>query len=61
MLCNGRIAQVAPGEVRDELLPRTAADFDEFYRCESCGKVYWRGSHYDKMTALIDTLRSAGS
>lgn len=57
MLCNGCIVEVDVDEVSDRLLPRTAADFDDFYRCESCDKVYWRGSHYDKMKALIDTLR----
>jgi uncharacterized protein with PIN domain len=58
MLCNGRIVEVDAEEVQRELLPRTAADFEEFYRCEACGKVYWRGSHYDRMKGLIDTLRS---
>jgi uncharacterized protein with PIN domain len=60
MLCNGRIVEANADEITNRLLPRTAADFDEFYVCESCDKVYWRGSHYDKMKALIDTLRSAG-
>jgi uncharacterized protein with PIN domain len=57
MLCNGRIVGADADEVKDRLLPRTAADFDDFYRCESCEKIYWRGSHYDKMKTLIDTLR----
>ena len=60
MLCNGCIVEVAREEVADKLLPRTAADFEDFYRCESCGKIYWRGSHYDKMKKLIDTLRGTG-
>jgi len=58
MLCNGRIVEVAREDVGDNLFPRTAVDFDDFRRCESCGKIYWRGSHYDKMKELIDTLRS---
>jgi len=57
MLCNGGIVEVARVDVSEKLLPRTAANFDDFYGCASCGKIYWRGSHYDKMRALIDTLR----
>ena len=57
MLCNGRIEAVDKAQVFDELPPRVAEAFNEFYRCGSCKKVYWRGSHTERMKTLIDELR----
>lgn len=54
--CNGLIARVDKNQVADQLPPRTAEVFEDFYKCESCGKVYWKGSHYDRMKTIIDTL-----
>jgi len=33
-------------------------DFDTFVACEACAKVYWAGSHYDRMQAMIADLRA---
>ena len=35
--------------------------FDSFTRCAECGRVYWQGSHFDRMSRLVGELReSAG-
>ncbi len=57
MACNGLIEPVDKAEIVDQLEPLTAEHYDEFYRCQRCGRVYWRGSHFDKMQASIDKLR----
>lgn len=54
--CNGMLRPVAKGLVAGALPPRVARDFQEFSRCAGCGKVYWRGSHYDHMQKIIDEL-----
>jgi uncharacterized protein with PIN domain len=28
----------------------------EFYFCNSCGKIYWKGSHYDRLQHTIDRI-----
>lgn len=28
----------------------------EFYRCEGCRKIYWKGSHYHRLTAIVDSF-----
>jgi hypothetical protein len=35
--------------VLERLPERTAAHYEEFYTCADCGKVYWKGSHYERM------------
>ena len=60
MACNGLIEPVSREEVEDDLLPGTRQNYDEFYRCRSCGRVYWRGSHYEAMRERIETLLDRG-
>lgn len=47
--CNGRIEPVAKGAVADRLEPKTKKYFEKFYRCPDCGKIYWEGSHVDRL------------
>lgn len=55
--CNGRLLPVAREDVLDELKPLTRRYYDRFWRCAGCGQVYWEGSHYQRMLALIAWLR----
>jgi hypothetical protein len=54
MTCNGCIQRVGKKEVVDLLLPETNKHFEEFYQCSQCHKIYWKGSHYEKMERFID-------
>ncbi|NBF40847.1 MAG: twitching motility protein PilT [Spirochaetes bacterium] len=60
MACNGLIEPVSREEVEDDLLPGTRQNYDEFYRCRGCARVYWRGSHYEAMREKIETLLERG-
>jgi len=51
--CNASLEPVNKAEIRSELQPRTERYFEEFYRCPFCRKIFWKGSHYDRMTAKI--------
>lgn len=54
--CNGLLEPVPKASVADELPPKTRKHFERFYRCTSCQKVYWKGSHYEHMKQRIDRL-----
>lgn len=49
LVCNGRISRVKKSSVAGKLPPLTAKTYRSFFRCRSCGRVYWRGSHYRKL------------
>ncbi len=51
--CNGLLQPVGKNEVWDRLPPGTRERFDEFYRCPGCGKIFWPGSHYARLQALV--------
>jgi uncharacterized protein with PIN domain len=52
--CNCLIKKVKKNDVIEQLEPKTKKYYDEFYQCESCGKAYWKGSHYMKMKQAIE-------
>jgi uncharacterized protein with PIN domain len=56
MLCNAPIKPANKKDVLDQVPARTAAAIDEYCRCTDCGKVYWKGSHYDKMSERVQKL-----
>jgi uncharacterized protein with PIN domain/sulfur carrier protein ThiS len=56
-LCNGLLEAVDKETVIDLLPSRTRRCFDDFKRCASCGHVYWRGSHVERMEELLAGLR----
>jgi uncharacterized protein with PIN domain len=58
--CNGVLADVEKEEVEQRLLPGTRQRYDRFRRCSACGQIFWRGSHYDRMSRLIDAVLAAG-
>jgi len=59
MECNGQLNSVSKTEIEHLLEPGTRSNFDKFYQCISCGKIYWPGSHYQKMVQRIDALAKA--
>jgi len=53
LACNGLLRPVPKAEILDQLEPKTRRYYDDFRRCQSCGKIYWKGSHYDRMAAKL--------
>jgi uncharacterized protein with PIN domain len=60
--CNGAIHPVEKAEVEERLAgePRTLRYFEDFGRCDGCGAIYWPGSHYERMSRLLDEVLHSG-
>ncbi|MHC5039137.1 MAG: Mut7-C RNAse domain-containing protein [Planctomycetota bacterium] len=54
--CNGLLQRVPKEAVADRLLPKTKLHFDTFRRCPDCDRVYWRGSHFQRMQRFLDRI-----
>ncbi len=54
--CNGLLKDVPKEEVLADLLPGTRENFHNFKKCTACSRVYWEGSHYERMCKFIDSL-----
>lgn len=58
IVCNGLLHIVAKETVVDQIEPKTLLYYDEFFQCVGCRKIYWRGSHYERMTSFINGLNN---
>jgi uncharacterized protein with PIN domain len=56
MRCNGILQPVNKEDILQRLLPLTRKYFEEFRICPDCQQIYWKGSHYERMNALIDQV-----
>lgn len=54
--CNGELVVVDKESVSGRVPPRVFEMHDEFALCSNCGKIYWRGTHYEHMAALINAF-----
>jgi uncharacterized protein with PIN domain len=61
MRCNGLLAPVPKDRILALLPPRTRRAHHEFRRCQACGKVYWKGSHVERMERFILSVLREGS
>jgi len=56
MLCNGAMEHASAESVLALVPQKTKECYREFYRCASCGKVYWRGSHFERLKGIVEDL-----
>ncbi|MBI3958777.1 MAG: twitching motility protein PilT [Chloroflexi bacterium] len=54
LACNGVMEAVPKEAVLEELEPKTRRYYWEFWRCAACGKLYWQGSHFDRLVDLVE-------
>jgi uncharacterized protein len=55
--CNGEIGKVKKKDIEQKLKPGTSKYFDRFFQCTGCGRIYWEGSHYDRMLDYYKNLK----
>ena len=59
MACNEGLRPVSKVEVRERVPPTIAARHEEFRECPACRRVYWEGTHYQRMRRWIEELALA--
>lgn len=56
MACNGHLERVDRALVLEDVPPRVAGAYREFSRCTGCGKVFWRGTHWEGLRRLAEEM-----
>ena len=51
--CNKTLNPVPKSQILHRLQPKTRKYFDHFEICPGCGRIYWKGSHWEKMCTRI--------
>jgi uncharacterized protein len=57
--CNTPLVEVAREAVSERLPQRVRGMYERFKRCDGCGRVYWEGTHFQRMKALLGGLGAA--
>jgi len=45
--------------ILDRVPPRVQARHERFLGCDHCGRIFWEGTHWQDMRALLDSLTLA--
>lgn len=56
MECNTLLEKVDKDSVSAKLPPKVEAYHKDFYQCPNCGRIYWKGTHYERMKDLITKI-----
>lgn len=56
--CNFPLEEVPKKTIIGKLEPKTRQYFHEFHICPNCSRIYWKGSHYERMLKNISHLEA---
>lgn len=56
-ICNGGLKPVDKSDILDKVPEGVIENNEDFWVCEDCGKVYWLGSHWEKIAETIERYR----
>ncbi len=64
--CNGTIRALDMGgeefkSLNERIPAGVRAWCSEYFLCESCGKIFWKGSHYDRLKEMVDRYLNTGN
>jgi uncharacterized protein with PIN domain len=56
MNCGGGLSRVDKETLKDRIPPKTYRWLDEFFLCSRCGKLLWRGTHWENVSRTLGQL-----
>jgi len=59
--CNGKLTPVDKTTLADRVPPYVLATRQEFRHCPDCGRIYWPGTHIERMKNAIRILQTMDS
>jgi uncharacterized protein with PIN domain len=61
MACGAELKAVPKHEVAARIPPRTARWKDDYFVCAGCGRLYWQGTHWQRIAAGLQGERPSPS
>ena len=53
-LCNGNLESIIKENIINLIPQGVAKNNSEFWQCQLCKKIYWKGTHYDNLQKFLD-------
>lgn len=54
--CNGDLVEIAKEQAREVVPEGALAGNDRFWKCGKCGKVFWKGTHWNGIMERLNRL-----
>ncbi|MFC1909766.1 Mut7-C RNAse domain-containing protein [Chloroflexota bacterium] len=58
--CNHNLREIGKEEVRDRVPPYVFQTQKQYMECPKCHRIYWRGTHWQKMNDELNILAKRG-
>lgn len=58
MECNSELEAISRSDAAASVPLQVLIVYREFKRCKRCGRTYWRGSHVERLDAVVERARS---
>ncbi len=55
-LCNTILTRVTLEEIVNQIPDHVSKKYNRFSKCHTCKKVYWQGTHYERIQKTLHTL-----
>ncbi len=56
--CNGNLKRIGKEKLVNRVPSNTLGFFKTFWECKGCNKIYWQGSHFDKINDWLEKLKA---
>jgi len=56
-LCNTVLNEIQKNKVKNKVPEKVFKNFDQFWFCSNCNKIYWKGTHYNKIQDKINKMK----
>ena len=56
ILCNSEVEEIKKQDIKEKVPEKVFTNNEKFWLCKKCDKIYWKGSHYEKMFEKINAL-----
>jgi len=60
MACGGELRDVPKHRVMGEAPPLAYRNCEHFWRCRNCAKLFWHGTHWQKITTRLHDITAQG-
>ncbi len=60
LYCNAPLHPIDKAAARQRIPPRAAALYERFSTCDVCQRIFWEGSHWRRMRALLEKSMPRG-
>jgi len=54
--CNSKVEEISKDKIIEKVPKKVYECNEKFWYCKNCNKIYWKGSHYEKMIEKINNL-----